>query len=85
MCCCYILCVSSENRKKLKVINSNFPHSIQDDEQPCKTEPDDSTFDLEKTDNQLVSIGGDSGSEHQEDLLEGDLGLGTAAALAREA
>lgn len=26
-----------------------------------------------------MSVGGDSGSEHQEDLLEGDLGLGTEA------
>lgn len=29
----------------------------------------------------LGSIEGDSGSAHQEDLLEGDLGLGTASAL----
>uniref|UniRef100_A0A3Q3NLX6 Cation/H+ exchanger transmembrane domain-containing protein n=1 Tax=Labrus bergylta TaxID=56723 RepID=A0A3Q3NLX6_9LABR len=33
---------------------------------------------------QVGSIGGDNSSEHQEDLLEGDLGLGTAAAPSRE-
>ena len=55
---------------------------IQVEEQLCETEPHDSTFDLEKTENQLGSIGGDSGSAHQEDLLEGDLGLGTVPALA---
>lgn len=58
---------------------------FQDEEQLCETEPDRPTFDLEKTENQLVSISGDSGSEHQEDLVEGDLGLGTAPALTREA
>lgn len=60
----------------------------EDEEQLHGTEPDDvkkTTIDLEKTENQLVSIEGDSGSEHQDDLLEGDLGLGTAAALTREA
>ncbi|XP_068565982.1 sodium/hydrogen exchanger 9-like [Cebidichthys violaceus] len=59
------------------------PHVQEDEEQLC--EPDDSTSDLEKTENQLGSLGGDSGSAHQDDLLEGDLGLGTAPALAREA
>uniref|UniRef100_A0A8D3AMT3 Sodium/hydrogen exchanger n=1 Tax=Scophthalmus maximus TaxID=52904 RepID=A0A8D3AMT3_SCOMX len=48
------------------------------EEQLHGTEPDDSNFNLEKTENQLVSIGGDTGCEHQEDLVEGDLGLGTA-------
>ncbi|XP_070842025.1 sodium/hydrogen exchanger 9-like [Chaetodon trifascialis] len=61
------------------------PHVQEDEEQLCETEPDDSTFTLQKMENQLASVGGDSGSEHQEDLLEGDLGLGTAAALPREA
>ncbi|TDG97273.1 hypothetical protein EPR50_G00225120 [Perca flavescens] len=61
------------------------PHVQEVEEQLCETEPHDSTFDLEKTENQLGSIGGDSGSAHQEDLLEGDLGLGTVPALAREA
>ncbi|XP_030253489.1 sodium/hydrogen exchanger 9-like [Sparus aurata] len=61
------------------------PHIQEVEEQLCETEPDDSARDTEKTENQLQSTGGDSGSEHQEDLLEGDLGLGTAAALAREA
>ncbi|XP_044032229.1 sodium/hydrogen exchanger 9-like isoform X2 [Siniperca chuatsi] len=61
------------------------PRVQDDEEQLCETEPNDSTFDLEKTENQLVSIGGDSGSEHQDDLLEGDLGLGIAPDAAREA
>ncbi|XP_031705811.1 sodium/hydrogen exchanger 9-like [Anarrhichthys ocellatus] len=61
------------------------PHVQEDEEQLCGTEPDDSPSDLEKTENQLGSLGGDSGSAHQEDLLEGDLGLGTAPALARDA
>uniref|UniRef100_A0A3B4YMV2 Sodium/hydrogen exchanger 9-like n=1 Tax=Seriola lalandi dorsalis TaxID=1841481 RepID=A0A3B4YMV2_SERLL len=43
----------------------------------------DSIFHLEKTEKELV--GRDSGSEHQEDLVEGDLGLGTAPALTSEA
>ncbi|XP_040922166.1 sodium/hydrogen exchanger 9-like [Toxotes jaculatrix] len=57
----------------------------EDEEQLCATGPDSPIFDVEKTENQLVSTGGDSGSEHQEDLVEGDLGLGTAPALTREA
>ncbi|XP_034717907.1 sodium/hydrogen exchanger 9-like isoform X1 [Etheostoma cragini] len=61
------------------------PHVQEDEEQLCETESDDSTFDLEKTENQLGSVGGDSVSAHQDDLLEGDLGLGTVPALAREA
>lgn len=71
--------------KEIKVINYDLLLAIQDEEQLCEIEPDDSTFYLEKTENQLGSIGGDSGSAHQEDLLEGDLGLGTVPALAREA
>ncbi|AWP20572.1 putative sodium/hydrogen exchanger 9-like [Scophthalmus maximus] len=59
--------------------------SFEDEEQLHGTEPDDSNFNLEKTENQLVSIGGDTGCEHQEDLVEGDLGLGTAPAPTREA
>ncbi|KAK9527682.1 hypothetical protein VZT92_014222 [Zoarces viviparus] len=59
------------------------PHVQEDEEQLCGTEPDGSTSELEKTENQLGSLGGDSGSAHQEDLLEGDLGLGTAPALAQ--
>ncbi|XP_074549523.1 sodium/hydrogen exchanger 9-like isoform X2 [Halichoeres trimaculatus] len=51
----------------------------ENEEQLCEAAPHDSTCDLEKS--ELVSIGGDSGaSEPREDLLEGDLGLGTAAA-----
>ncbi|KAM7390382.1 hypothetical protein PAMA_008513 [Pampus argenteus] len=57
----------------------------EDKEQMYKTEPDDTPSDLEKTENQLVCIGGDSGCEHKEDLLEGDLGLSTTHALTREA
>uniref|UniRef100_A0A3Q3NLQ7 Cation/H+ exchanger transmembrane domain-containing protein n=1 Tax=Labrus bergylta TaxID=56723 RepID=A0A3Q3NLQ7_9LABR len=53
-------------------------------EQLCETEPDDCVCDLEETERQVGSIGGDNSSEHQEDLLEGDLGLGTAAAPSRE-
>uniref|UniRef100_A0A8P4K695 Sodium/hydrogen exchanger n=1 Tax=Dicentrarchus labrax TaxID=13489 RepID=A0A8P4K695_DICLA len=59
---------------------------VQEDEELCEIEPDDSTFiHLEKTEDQVESKRSDSGSEHQEDLLEGDLGLGTAAALPMEA
>ncbi|KAF3703651.1 Sodium/hydrogen exchanger 9 Na(+)/H(+) exchanger 9 [Channa argus] len=58
---------------------------FQDEEHLCETEPDESAFDLKATENELISIGGDSGSEHQEDLVEGDLGLGTAPVLTREA
>ncbi|XP_039982664.1 sodium/hydrogen exchanger 9-like [Xiphias gladius] len=61
------------------------PHIQENEEQLCETEPGESTFSGEKAENQLVSIGGDSGSEHQEDLVEGDLGLGTTPALTREA
>ncbi|XP_034416460.1 sodium/hydrogen exchanger 9-like isoform X1 [Cyclopterus lumpus] len=61
------------------------PHVQEDEGQRCEPESEDSTLELVKTENPLGSIGGDSGSAHQEDLLEGDLGLGTAPALAREA
>ncbi|XP_044194844.1 sodium/hydrogen exchanger 9-like [Thunnus albacares] len=63
------------------------PHVNEGKDQLCETEPepDQIPFDLEKTANELVCVVGDSGCEHQEDLLEGDLGLGTAPALAREA
>ncbi|XP_029384423.1 sodium/hydrogen exchanger 9-like [Echeneis naucrates] len=60
------------------------PRVREAEEQLCQTEPDDSTFDLDKSENQLESIREDSGSEHQEDLVGGDLGLGTAPALSRE-
>ncbi|KAK2886547.1 hypothetical protein Q8A73_020493 [Channa argus] len=60
-------------------------HAQEDEEHLCETEPDESAFDLKATENELISIGGDSGSEHQEDLVEGDLGLGTAPVLTREA
>lgn len=58
---------------------------FQDEEQLCEPEPDRPAFDLERTENELVPVCGDSGSEHQEDLVEGDLGLGTVPALTREA
>uniref|UniRef100_A0A3P8TGP4 Solute carrier family 9 member A9 n=1 Tax=Amphiprion percula TaxID=161767 RepID=A0A3P8TGP4_AMPPE len=54
-------------------------------EQPVELEPEDSNLDSIKAENHLASTGGDSGSEHQEDLVEGDLGLGTAPAHIREA
>lgn len=69
----------------MQVISYYLLLAIQDEEQLCETEPYDSTFNLDKSENKLVSIGGDSGSEHLEDLLEGDLGLGTAPAPSREA
>ncbi|XP_061569794.1 sodium/hydrogen exchanger 9-like [Cololabis saira] len=49
------------------------------EEQLCETEPDDTAVNLEKA--ELASTGGDSGSQHCEDLLEGDLGLGTSPGL----
>lgn len=58
---------------------------IQVEEQLCEVEPDDFSVDLEETEKQFVTTGGESGSEHQEDLVEGDLGLGMAPALTREA
>uniref|UniRef100_A0A3B4TP29 Solute carrier family 9 member A9 n=1 Tax=Seriola dumerili TaxID=41447 RepID=A0A3B4TP29_SERDU len=67
------------------IVNHDLPLAFQYEEQLCETEPDDSIFHLEKTEKELVSIGRDSGSEHQEDLVEGDLGLGTAPALTSEA
>ncbi|XP_042366590.1 sodium/hydrogen exchanger 9-like [Plectropomus leopardus] len=60
-------------------------HVQEVEEQLCATESDDTTFSLEKAEIQLGSIGGDSGSAQPEDLLEGDLGLGTIPALPREA
>lgn len=54
---------------------------FQAEEQLCEVEPDNSTCDLVKS--EIASIGGDSSaSEPCEDLLEGDLGLGTAATAA---
>nr|XP_046227025.1 sodium/hydrogen exchanger 9-like isoform X2 [Scatophagus argus] len=49
------------------------------EERLCKTEQDESALDVEKTEKQLVCVGDETGSEHQEDLLEGDLGLGSEA------
>ncbi|XP_013868847.1 sodium/hydrogen exchanger 9 isoform X1 [Austrofundulus limnaeus] len=57
-----------------KVFSS--PHLQEDEEQFCEAQLNASTVSLEKT--ELASIRSDSGSEHQEDLLEGDLGLGTS-------
>ncbi|KAG7224944.1 hypothetical protein INR49_014860 [Caranx melampygus] len=61
------------------------PSGLQVEEQLCETAPDDSTFHVEKMEKQSVTTRGESGSEHQEDLVEGDLGLGTTPALTREA
>uniref|UniRef100_A0A3B5LV87 Solute carrier family 9 member A9 n=1 Tax=Xiphophorus couchianus TaxID=32473 RepID=A0A3B5LV87_9TELE len=47
-------------------------------QEPFETEPENFDFNLDKSD--LPSTRSDSGSEQQEDLLEGDLGLGTGAA-----
>ncbi|XP_029003907.1 sodium/hydrogen exchanger 9-like isoform X2 [Betta splendens] len=57
----------------------------EDEEQLCDAEPEESTFGPEETGGELLSVSGDDGSERQEDLVEGDLGLGSAPALAREA
>ncbi|KAM9713306.1 sodium/hydrogen exchanger 9-like [Menidia menidia] len=57
--------------------------AVQDEEQLCGTEPEDSNFSVEKK--ELSSSGGNSESEHCEDLLEGDLGLGTSPAVTVEA
>ncbi|KAM9332637.1 sodium/hydrogen exchanger 9-like [Pholidichthys leucotaenia] len=56
------------------------PHMREDEEQLCESEPTDAESKLEKTEQRAESSISDSGSEHQEDLLEGDLGLGTASA-----
>ncbi|XP_007555645.1 sodium/hydrogen exchanger 9 [Poecilia formosa] len=51
----------------------------EDEERPFETEPENFDVNLEKSD--LPSTrSSDSGSEQREDLLEGDLGLGTGAA-----
>ncbi|KAM3593751.1 uncharacterized protein V6R79_020902 [Siganus canaliculatus] len=55
------------------------PHVQENEEQLCEIEPDDSSLDFKKSDAHLESVESESGSEHQEDLLEGDLGLGTEA------
>ncbi|XP_029955547.1 sodium/hydrogen exchanger 9-like isoform X1 [Salarias fasciatus] len=61
------------------------PQIQEDQEQLCETQPDKNNPDLEKTEEQIAATGGDSGSDHHEDLLEGDLGLGTAPASVRQA
>ncbi|XP_053198383.1 sodium/hydrogen exchanger 9-like [Scomber japonicus] len=53
------------------------PHVHEDEEQLRETEPDNTPSDLEKSENQPVCIRDEPRCEHQEDLLEGDLGLGT--------
>uniref|UniRef100_A0A3B4YME2 Sodium/hydrogen exchanger 9-like n=1 Tax=Seriola lalandi dorsalis TaxID=1841481 RepID=A0A3B4YME2_SERLL len=65
--------------KEIIVVNHDLPLAFKDEEQLCETDPDDSIFHLEKTEKELV--GRDSGSEHQEDLVEGDLGLGSRSYL----
>ncbi|XP_030612879.1 sodium/hydrogen exchanger 9-like [Archocentrus centrarchus] len=61
------------------------PHVQEDEEEMCEIEPNETTFSLKKTESQHESSGGDSASEPQEDLLDGDLGLGNAPAHPREA
>uniref|UniRef100_A0A3Q4HKX4 Cation/H+ exchanger transmembrane domain-containing protein n=1 Tax=Neolamprologus brichardi TaxID=32507 RepID=A0A3Q4HKX4_NEOBR len=51
----------------------------------CEIEAGKNTLDLGETESQQGSSESDSASEHQEDLLDGDLGLGTAPAQPREA
>lgn len=65
--------------------SSDLLLAVQVEEQLCEIEPDDSTVHVEKMEKQSVTTEGESGSEHQEDLVEGDLGLGTSPALTREA
>lgn len=66
---------------------SYLPLTIQDDkeEELCEIEAGKNTLDLGETESQQGSSESDSASEHQEDLLDGDLGLGTAPAQPREA
>ncbi|XP_031588367.1 sodium/hydrogen exchanger 9-like isoform X1 [Oreochromis aureus] len=60
---------------------------VQEDEEEelCEIEAGKNTLDLGKTESQQGSSESDSASEHQEDLLDGDLGLGTAPVHPREA
>ncbi|XP_005722786.1 sodium/hydrogen exchanger 9-like [Pundamilia nyererei] len=60
---------------------------VQEDEEEelCEIEAGKNTLDLGETESQQGSSESDSASEHQEDLLDGDLGLGTAPAQPREA
>lgn len=68
-----------KNRLKPKRSFSLLLFTLQDDEQPFETDPEDSNVNMKKS--ELSSTGSsDSGSDQQEDLLEGDLGLGTGAA-----
>lgn len=65
---------------------SYLPLAIQDEEEElCEIEAGKNTLDLGKTESQQGSSESDSASEHQEDLLDGDLGLGTAPVHPREA
>lgn len=66
---------------------SYLPLTIQDDEEEelCEIGAGKNTLDLGETESQQGSSESDSASEHQEDLLDGDLGLGTAPAQPREA
>ncbi|XP_051796344.1 sodium/hydrogen exchanger 9-like [Acanthochromis polyacanthus] len=68
-----------------RVFSSPRVQELGVQEQLVEIEPEDSNLDSIKAENHLASTGGDSGSEHQEDLVEGDLGLGTAPAHIREA
>ncbi|KAF7667346.1 hypothetical protein LDENG_00065270 [Lucifuga dentata] len=61
----------------------NTHNAYEDQEQLYETEVNDAS-DLANAENQQVCISGDTESEHQEDLLEGDLGLGTIPPLSRE-
>lgn len=58
---------------------------MQDQEQLQETEADGTSIELDKVETQQESTGGNTEPEQQEDLLEGDLGLGTSPAPASEA
>ncbi|KAF6716766.1 Sodium/hydrogen exchanger 9 [Oryzias melastigma] len=54
------------------------PSQIQEDEEEfCEIEPHTPPLNLDKTEHPPTPDDDHSGSEHQDDLLEGDLGLGT--------
>ncbi|XP_029934970.1 sodium/hydrogen exchanger 9-like [Myripristis murdjan] len=61
------------------------PHVCEDQEQLQETEADGTSIELDKVETQQESTGGNTEPEQQEDLLEGDLGLGTSPAPASEA
>ncbi|KAM4606341.1 uncharacterized protein ACJ7VT_016571 [Polymixia lowei] len=61
---------------------SNHP-AFEDEEQLQET-ADSTPVEIEKTEGQQSDIGGGTEVDHHEDLLAGDLGLGTGPALTEE-